>query len=49
MVDKINKLKEQMLSLRSTIKKESQFNAKVRLNMQVKELNEKIERLKSSL
>ena len=48
-VDKINKLKEQILSLRNTIKKESQFNAKVRLNMQVKELNEKIEGLKSSL
>ncbi len=48
-VDKINKLKEQILSLRNTIKKESQFNAKVRLNMQVKKLTEEIERLKSSL
>ncbi len=48
-VDKINKLKEQILSLRNTIKKESQFNAKVRLNMQVKKLNDEIERLKSTL
>ena len=48
-VDKINKLKEQILSLRNTIKKESQFNAKVRLNMQVKELSAEIETLKNSL
>ena len=48
-VDKINKLNEQIRSLRNAIKKESQFNAKVRLNMQVKKLHEKIEGLKRSL
>jgi len=48
-LDKINKLKEQMVSLRNAIKKETQFNAKVRLNMQVKELTAKIEILKNSL
>ena len=48
-IDKINKLKEQILSLRNTIKKESQFNTKVRLNMQVKELSAEIEILKRSL
>jgi len=48
-LDKINKLKEQMVSLRNAIKKESQFNAKVRLNMQVKELTRQIEELKIKL
>ena len=48
-VDKINKLNEQILSLRNIIKKESQFNAKVRLNMQVKELSHQIEELKIKL
>jgi hypothetical protein len=48
-VDKINKLKEQILSLRNSIKKESQFNAKVRLNLQVKNLLAEIETLKNNL
>ena len=48
-LDKINKLNEQIVSLRNVIKKESQFNAKVRLNMQVKALLAEIETLKNSL
>lgn len=47
-VDKINKLKEQIASLKNTIKKESQFNAKVRLNMQIKKLEEEIKGLKNA-
>ena len=48
-LDKIQPLQEQIISLRSAIKKESQFNAKVRLNMQVKQLYNEIEKLKGSL
>lgn len=48
-VDKINNFKIQILSLRNTIKKESQFNAKVRLNIQVKNLLTEIETLKNNL
>jgi len=48
-VDKINKLNEQILSLRNAIKKESQFNAKVRLNMQVKSILAEMEILKEML
>ena len=48
-LNKIESLQEQIVSLKSAIKKESQFNAKVRLNMQIKKLDNEIERLKSSL
>ena len=48
-LDKIQVLEEQILSVRSAIKKESQFNAKVRFNMQVKELLAQVETLKNSL
>jgi len=46
---KIHPLEEEIVSLKSAMKKESQFNAKVRLNMQVKQIEEKIVRLKNSL
>ena len=45
-LDKIYPLEEQVVSLKSAIKKESQFNAKVRLNMQVKAIENEIEKLK---
>jgi len=48
-LDKIYPLEEQIVSLKSSIKKESQFNAKVRLNMQVKQLTEQIDKLKNKL
>jgi len=48
-LDKIQPLQEQIVSLKHTIKKESQFNAKVRLNMQVKVLESEIEKLTESL
>ena len=48
-LDKINKLNEQIVSLKNAIKKESQFNAKVRLNMQVKSLEDEITGLKNRL
>jgi len=38
-----------MVSLRNAIKKETQFNAKVRLNMQVKEIEDAIKKLKAQL
>ena len=48
-LDKIYPLEEQIVSLKNAIKKESQFNAKVRLNMQVKKLTEQIEELKKQM
>jgi len=48
-LDKIYPLEEKIVSLKSAIKKESQFNTKVRLNMQVKSLEEEIKRLKNRL
>jgi hypothetical protein len=48
-LDKIQPLQEQIVSLKSSIKKESQFNAKVRLNMQVKSIEDEINRLKEAL
>ena len=48
-LDKIQPLQEKIASLKSAIKKETQFNAKVRLNMQVKKLSEEIEALKMEL
>lgn len=48
-LDKIQPLQEKIASLKSAIKKETQFNAKVRLNMQVKKLSEEIEALKTEL
>ena len=48
-LDKIQPLQEQIVSLKNMIKKESQFNAKVRLNMQVKQLTEQIDKLKNKL
>ncbi len=48
-LDKIEPLREQIVSLRSRIKKESQFNAKVRLNMRIKQLTEQIDKLKNKL
>jgi len=44
-LDKIQPLQEQIVSLKNAIKKVSQFNAKARLNMEAKQ----IERLKSNL
>lgn len=48
-LDKINKLKEEVLSLKNAVKKETQFNTKVRLNMQVKNVEEEIMGLKDRL
>ncbi len=48
-LDKIQPLQEKIVSLKHAIKKESQFNAKVRLNMQVKSLEEEIKGLKNRL
>jgi hypothetical protein len=48
-LDKIQPLQEQIVSLKSSIKKESQFNAKVRLNMQVKSIENEINALKEAL
>ena len=48
-LDKIHLLEEETAALRRAIRKEPQFNAKVRLNMQLKQAEEKIEKLKSSL
>jgi hypothetical protein len=48
-LDKIYPLEEKIVSLRNAIKKETQFNAKVRLNMQVKAIESEIERLKEGL
>ncbi len=48
-IDKINKLNDEIISLKSAIKKESQFNAKVRLNMRVKSLEEEIRGFKNRL
>ena len=48
-LDKMKPLQEQIVSLKNSIKKESQFNAKVRLNMQVKAIESEIEKLKESL
>jgi len=48
-LDKIYPLEEKIVSLKSAIKKESQFNAKVRLNMQVKALEAEMEKLKEGL
>jgi hypothetical protein len=41
-LDKIHPLQEQVRALKSRITKESQFNAKVRLNMQIKSMEEEI-------
>ena len=48
-LDKIYPLEEQIVSLKNAIKKESQFNVKVRLNMQVKVLESEIEKQKAKL
>ena len=48
-LDKIQPLQEKIVSLKRAIKNESQFNAKVRLNMQVKQLTEQIEELKKQI
>ena len=48
-LDKIQPLQEQIVSLKSSIKKESQFNAKVRLNMQIKSVEHEIQNLKEQL
>ena len=44
-LDKIQPLQEQIASLKHAIKKESQFNTKVRLNMQLKALEKQIQEL----
>lgn len=49
LLNKIETLQEQIVSLKSAIKKESQFNAKVRLNMQIKNIEKEIELLKENL
>jgi hypothetical protein len=40
---------EETAALRRAIRKEEQFNAKVRLNMQLKQAEKKIEALKNKL
>ena len=46
---KIHPLEEEIVSLKSAIKKESQFNAKVRLNLRVKQIKSQIQALKNKL
>jgi len=48
-LDQINPLQEQVRALKSRITKESQFNVKVRLNMQIKSIEEEINVLKEGL
>jgi hypothetical protein len=44
-----NELSKYDYTIKSCIKKESQFNAKVRLNMQVKSIEDEINALKEAL
>ena len=48
-LEAITSLKQKQAELRSILKKESQFNQKVELNMQIKKLNEQIEEQKTLL
>lgn len=48
-IDKIKSLQAEIVLLRTMIKKETQFNAKVELNIRIKKLNDEMEGLKSSL
>jgi hypothetical protein len=48
-IDKIKSIENQIISLRAMLKKETQFNVKVELNIRMKKLNDEMEGLKSSL
>ena len=48
-IDKIKSLLAEIVSLRTMIKKETQFNAKVALNIELKKANDKLNELKGSL
>lgn len=48
-LDKIKIIQEEITSLRGAMKKETQFNAKVDLNIKIKKLNDDLERLKIAL
>lgn len=48
-LDKIKSLQEEIVSLRGAMKKETQFNLKVALNIELKKANDKLNKLKGSL
>jgi len=48
-IDKIKSLQAEIVLLKTMIKKETQFNAKVDLNIKIKKLSDEMEGLKSSL
>lgn len=48
-LDKIKSLKGEIASLRGAMKKETRFNAKVDLNIELKKANDKLNELKECL
>ena len=48
-LEEINSLQQQIMRLRTALKKETQFNRKVELNIQIKQLDQKIQSLQSQL